>query len=86
MGKFIPRYIPPESAALGYNNEGKGELIGYISDPFQHEEKCPYRIKRNKNCACRIGLWQERKRPVKVKSRVKVKVAVKKRSKKKKAR
>lgn len=59
MSKFIPRSISPESAALGYNNEGRGKLCGYISDPKQHEKTCPHFKDENLSCKCRIGLWHE---------------------------
>ncbi len=62
MTKFIPRHISPEMAAHGYNNEGRGELLGYISDPLQHEETCAHKELDDKiPCTCRIGLWKEQK-------------------------
>ena len=65
--KFVPRYIDPESAAQGYNNEGRGDLLGYISDRKQHEKTCRYRVTTkgvsdkapHESCTCRIGLWKE---------------------------
>lgn len=56
---FVPRHIDPSSASLGYNNEGRGKLLGWIGIPDQHEGSCPYRKNQQKSCACRIGLWQE---------------------------
>lgn len=63
MTKFIPRTITPEQASRGYNNEGCGRLLGYISDPKQHEASCPYRKNPAKSCGCRIGLWREGLKP-----------------------
>lgn len=68
MEYFKPRIITAEMAEEGYNNEGRGELIGYIAVPTQHEETCRYRIstggdpdkKDRESCTCRIGLWQEK--------------------------
>jgi hypothetical protein len=68
MSKFVPRHITADQAAQGYNNEGRGELMGYIAYPDQHEDTCAYRISTggdwNKQpheaCTCRIGLWRER--------------------------
>lgn len=57
--RFTPRTITPEMAANGYNNAGRGRLIGYISEPSWHEPRCPYRRNTAARCACRIGLWQE---------------------------
>ena len=65
--KFVPRHISQDSAAQGYNNEGRGKIIGYLAEPRKHEETCRYRISTggdpNKNphewCSCRLGLWQE---------------------------
>lgn len=59
MRDFSPRTITPDMAALGYNNEGRGELIGYISDGARHEKTCPHYLDQKKTCACRVGLWQE---------------------------
>lgn len=64
---FVPRKISAEMAAQGYNNEGRGELLGYIAVPSQHEVTCRYRITTggdpdkspHEPCTCRIGLWQE---------------------------
>lgn len=69
MGKFVPRQITADMAVQGYNNEGRGEMIGYIAVPAQHEKTCPYRV-WGELCACRIGLWQEKPKP---KPRVRVK-------------
>ena len=63
LPRFIPRTITKESAALGYNNAGRGNLIGYISDPKQHEISCPHFKDASKTCACRVGLWQEKVPP-----------------------
>ena len=67
MSTFIPRHISQDQATLGYNNEGRGELLGYIAVPSQHEQTCRYRISTggdpDKNpheaCSCRIGLWRD---------------------------
>lgn len=67
MEKFVPRTITPDQAARGYNNEGRGQLIGYVAVPAEHEKTCRYRISTGGNpdkaphesCTCRIGLWQE---------------------------
>lgn len=67
MGKFIPRVITLEQEKLGYNNEGRGELIGYLAVPDEHEETCRYRITTcgdadktpHEPCSCRLGLWRE---------------------------
>jgi hypothetical protein len=67
MANFIPRVITQESAAQGYNNEGRGKLLGYVARPSEHEETCRYRISTggdpNKEphepCSCRIGLWKD---------------------------
>lgn len=57
---FKGRIITPEMAAEGYNNQQRGKLIGYITDPKQHEAKCQYVKTTGKNsCTCHIGLWQE---------------------------
>lgn len=56
---FKPREISPEMAAQGYNNEGRGRLLGYIAEPDKHEKTCPYRKDKKSSCACRIGLWQD---------------------------
>lgn len=77
MTKFIPRHISKDQAAQGYNNEGRGELIGYIAYPDQHEKTCRYRKSckgnpdepKRKTCNCRIGLWQEKIISVKTKRR-----------------
>ena len=68
LDKFVPRKISADDAARGYNNEGRGELIGYIAVPIDHEKTCRYRISTGGNpdknphelCTCRIGLWQEK--------------------------
>lgn len=68
MENFKPRIITAEQAEKGYNNQGRGELLGYIAVPLQHEETCRYRIstggdpdkKDRESCTCRIGLWQEK--------------------------
>lgn len=67
MKEFVPRIITKEMSAQGYNNEGKGELLGYIAVPAEHEAYCAYRIttggdpdkQPHKSCTCRIGLWRE---------------------------
>jgi hypothetical protein len=67
MGKFIPRVITLEQEKLGYNNEGRGECIGYLAEPDKHEETCRYRITTcgdadktpHEPCSCRLGLWRE---------------------------
>lgn len=67
MHNFVPRHISEEQAEKGYNNEGRGELLGYIAVPSQHEESCRYRISTggdpdkqpHESCSCRIGLWQD---------------------------
>lgn len=56
---FVPRTITPAMAAEGYNNEGRGELLGYIAVPAKHEESCSYRAAPGEAyCNCRIGLWR----------------------------
>lgn len=61
MEKFVPRPISRDAAAQGYNNRGRGELIGYIAQPDAHESGCPYRENpKSAVCACRIGLWQKK--------------------------
>lgn len=67
MNKFVPRKITKDGAARGYNNEGRGKLIGYIADITKHEESCPYRVMA-RICNCRIGLWQDKPR-IRVKAR-----------------
>lgn len=65
---FVPRVITASMAAEGYNNEGRGELLGYIAEPDKHEKSCRYRIttkgdpdRANREpCTCRIGLWREK--------------------------
>ncbi len=60
--RFVPRVISAEMAAQGYNNEGRGELLGYISDPKEHDESCAHKELDDKIlCTCRIGLWREQK-------------------------
>lgn len=67
MSNFVPRRITSDMAADGYNNQGKGTLLGYIANPDEHETTCRYRIStggdRDKEphdaCTCRIGLWRE---------------------------
>lgn len=72
MGNFVPRYISSEMAAQGYNNEGRGKCLGYISNPMEHESACAYRKNPKRapipgeanahtgvSCNCRIGLWQD---------------------------
>lgn len=76
MTKFIPRKISADGAARGYNNEGRGKLIGYIADPKKHEKTCRYLISTgggpskfpHETCTCRIGLWQMSKPRVRVKA------------------
>lgn len=58
MTKFVPRVISKGMAAEGYNNAGRGKLIGYIAVPEKHEKKCRYRVSGD-TCNCRIGLWQD---------------------------
>lgn len=68
MEKFIPRVITAEQAAQGYNNEGRGELLGYLAEPRQHDVTCRYRITcdgdrdrpSRESCTCRLGLWQDK--------------------------
>lgn len=70
--RFVPRVITPAAAAGGYNNKGRGKLLGYISDPMQHEVSCPWRKSNGKKgtvCACRIGLWQETPKTKKTRAR-----------------
>ena len=62
--RFIPRVISPEQAAQGYNNEGRGKLIGYISAQKYHETTCPHFKDEKATCACRVGLWQEEPKKV----------------------
>lgn len=65
--RFVPRSISGGQAEEGYNNEGRGELIGYLAEPMKHEETCRYRISTggdaNKTpheaCSCRLGLWRD---------------------------
>lgn len=59
MSKFIPRVITADMATQGYNNEGRGKCIGFISDQKQHEKTCAYAKNKIEMCSCRIGLWQE---------------------------
>jgi len=67
MEKFTPRHISPDNAEQGFNNEGRGQLIGYLAVPSQHEKTCRYRISTDGNpdkepheaCTCRLGLWRE---------------------------
>jgi hypothetical protein len=67
MSKFVPRKISADDASQGYNNEGRGELLGYVAVPAEHEETCRYRISTGGNpdknphesCSCRIGLWRD---------------------------
>lgn len=67
MKKFIPRHISRDLAEQGYNNQGRGELIGYEAVPSRHEVTCRYRITTGGNwaksphetCTCRLGLWRE---------------------------
>lgn len=67
MSKFIPRHITADMVAQGYNNEGRGQLLGYIARPEEHERTCRYRISTrgdpnkspHETCTCRVGLWQE---------------------------
>lgn len=92
MANFVPREISADMAAKGYNNAGRGKMLGYIAVPDQHEETCRYRISTggdpNKEphemCSCRIGLWQEevlvKQKPAK---RKKVKKKMAKKAKKK---
>jgi hypothetical protein len=92
--KFIPRTITPEQAARGYNNEGRGELLGYIAVPADHEMTCRYRITTkgdpdrtpHESCTCRVGLWQEkpaRRAPLKTGKKTRTVVAVRKTKKRK---
>lgn len=57
--KFVARKITAEQAAEGYNNEGRGRLIGYIAEPAKHAKVCRYRVSKTPHatCNCRIGLW-----------------------------
>src|ERR1700723_663049 len=64
MERFIPRVITEDMAAKGYNNAGRGQLIGYLAQPEKHEKECAYRKGNIKgvvgpSCTCRLGLWQE---------------------------
>ena len=64
---FVPRVISEDMASKGYNNKGRGSLVGYVAVPNQHEESCRYRIScdgdldnpKRETCTCRIGLWRE---------------------------
>ena len=66
--KFVPRHISRDAAEQGYNNAGRGTLIGYAATPSEHESTCRYRISTGGNpdknphesCTCRLGLWQEK--------------------------
>lgn len=79
MSKFVPRVITADMAAQGYNNEGRGRQMGFITDPMQHEATCPWRkTDKKETCACRIGLWQA---PVTVKPKRKTKKLAAKRKK-----
>lgn len=79
MVRFIPRHISQDSAAQGYNNEGRGKFLGCIADVAQHEVTCAYRRNPTRTpvpgepnaytgatCDCRIGLWQETPTAVRV--------------------
>ncbi len=65
--KFVPRHISRDQAEQGYNNEGRGKLLGYLAVPHEHETTCFYRISTGGDpntephelCTCRLGLWQE---------------------------
>lgn len=59
--RFEGREITPAMAAQGYNNKGRGKLIGYISDPAKHAPSCAHRKSMNAYCTCPMGLWQEQK-------------------------
>ena len=67
MTIFVERLITADQKAQGYNNEGRGTLLGYIAYPEQHHQNCRYRISTGGNpdkqphesCSCRLGLWQE---------------------------
>ena len=66
--KFVPRHISRDAAEQGYNNEGRGTLLGYAAVPSEHDQTCRYRISTGGNpdknphetCTCRLGLWQEK--------------------------
>ena len=68
MGRFIPSVITQDQAEQGYNNEGRGELIGYLAEPDKHDDTCHYRVTCRGNrdnssretCTCRLGLWREK--------------------------
>lgn len=61
---YTPRYISPEMAAQGFNNAGRGTLLGYISDPAHHEKSCAHKQLDDKICCtCRTGLWRVYKKP-----------------------
>jgi hypothetical protein len=68
MNRFTPRVITRVQAEQGYNNECRGELIGYLSEPEKHDATCRYRITcdgnrdnpSRKSCTCRLGLWREK--------------------------
>jgi hypothetical protein len=93
MERFIARVITREQAEQGYNNEGRGELLGYIAVPSQHEETCRYRIstggnpdkKDRESCTCRIGLWQEKTPAQKVVDQIRKTSPARKKTKAKKA-
>ena len=67
MERFVPRIITADQAAQGYNNEGRGKMLGYIAIPSQHEKTCHYRLSTggdpdkepHESCTCRIGLWRD---------------------------
>lgn len=83
MLKFEPRQITEDMAAQGFNNAGRGELIGYVAIPAEHETTCAYRKNPTRTpvpgepnahtgvqCNCRIGLWREQMEATKLIAKV----------------